>query len=333
MDFEIWPCDAYTGGVFKSCIKWRKCKETSKRPDFLAARMAGIVRMDRKEIRFLESEPVELSMKEDSETVYRCIIPRDALPSMKLRSLEVVYTIIVEVYYGVTREVRTKMFSVHPFGFKPLKKMENIIVHSDMIRVGNTDDTAFGEIVDFLRNKAGQDYGTTEEMVGRKMHFLEDFPRFMREVVERYKLESKGDIYFYVSMEGSEVEEDRYKVTVQDDEEEVATVEYGKLLVKEDTMMIWYKRNSKKTRIILEVTEFISGEVSNGEERLLKEFNSDMCLYKAVPLRVEHDCFTFDCKLFSVKFSYRIELDNLVFVLPISKASPRASLSIGGECR
>ncbi|KMV65423.1 hypothetical protein M970_090610 [Encephalitozoon cuniculi EcunIII-L] len=328
MEFEICSSDTYTGGIFKSCIRWKRRAETSQRLDFLTARVTGVVRINRKEVRFLESVPVELPVEESQETVYRCVIPRNALPSMQLKSLEVIYMITVEAYYGAMKEIETRVFGVHPVGFEPSKKMEGIVVHADMIRVGDGDGTAFGEIVGRLRNGFECSDGTIEEMARQKMHLLEDFPRTMNETVERYKLENKGDIYFYVSMEGSAVENGRHRVVARSAEKDIARIEYGLYLVKDEVMVIRYERNAKSTKITLKITEYINGEVAHDEERVLKEFNSDMCLYKTVPLKIEEDCFTFDCMLFSIRFLYKVELDGLTFVLPINKASPKAKINI-----
>ncbi|AFM98952.1 hypothetical protein EHEL_090570 [Encephalitozoon hellem ATCC 50504] len=328
MDLEICSFPAYTGGIFRSCIRWKKCGRASQRPSLLAARITGAVRIDGKEIKLLESTPVELRMEEGSETMYRCIIPRSAPPSMRLRSLEVVYTIIVEGYYGKKKNVRAEMFDVYPVGFEPSGKIESIIVHEDMIRIGDGDDTAFGEIVSSLRNKPASS-GTIAEMVEQKRHVLEEFPRFMNKVVERYKKESKGDIYFYVSIEGdSGVEVGRHRVNAWNGDEEVAKIEYRRHLIESDVMTIWYKRNIRSTRIVLMVAECIDGKVSSSEERVVKEFNSNMCLYKRVPVNVKHDWFTFDCALFSVRFSYRIEFDGVGFVLPVNKVSPKARIGM-----
>ncbi|AFN83716.1 hypothetical protein EROM_091000 [Encephalitozoon romaleae SJ-2008] len=329
MDFEIYSSDVYTGGVFKSCIKWKRCGYTSQKPGLLAARITGIVRIDGKEVKFLESTPVEIQMGEGIETIYRCTIPRNALPSMRLKSLEVVYMIIVEGYYGTKKDIRSEIFDVYPIGLEPPRKMESMIVHGDMIRIGDGDSTAFGEIVNSLRNKSEWSSGTIAEMVEQRMRILEEFPRFMNKVVERYREEIKGDIYFYVSMEDPKIEEDRHRVTAWNGDEEIAKIEYRKYLIENDTVEIWYKRNIKSTRITLRITEYIDGEISNDEEKVMKEFNSNMCLYKMVPLIIKHDWFTFDCTLFTIKFSYRIEFDGVGFVLPICKVSPKARKSIG----
>lgn len=328
MDFKIQSSDAYTGGVFKSCIKWKRYGYTSQRPGLLAARITGIVKIDGKEIKFLESTPVEIQMEDGSETIYRCTIPRNALPSMRLKSLEVLYMIIVEGYYGAKKDIRSEIFNVYPIGLEPPRKMESMIVHSDMIRIGDEDSTAFGEIVNSLRNKSERSTGTIAEMVEQKTQVLEEFPGFMNKVVERYREEIKGDIYFYVSMEDPKIEEDRHRVTAWNGDDEIAKIEYREYLIEDDMMEIWYKRNIKSTRIILRITEYIDGEISNDEEKVMKEFSSNMCLYKMIPLSIKHDWFTFDCTLFTIKFSYRIEFDGVGFVLPIRKVSLKTRKSI-----
>lgn len=328
MKLEICPSDCYSGGVFKALIRWVGGSSRQEAPDLLAARIVGVVRIGGNEVKFLESVPVQLVVCEGSDVVYRCVMPRGGLPSMRLRSLEVVYKMVVEMYYGKVRETESKVFEVHPVGFEPLKKMESVIIEADMIRIGDRDDTAFGEIVGRLRSGVGHVSGTLEEMVEQKMCLLEGFSGFMNRVVERYREEGKGDIYFYVSMGSPVIEDDRNRLVARDGEEEVARIEYGGHLIRNDRMVIRYKRNTKLTKILLRVAEYIDGEVCSEDERVLKEFRSDMCVRKTVLLAIDHECFTLDCGLFSVSFSYKVMLDGLVFVLPIRKVSPRARVSM-----
>lgn len=330
MDLEMTLDEVFVGGVLRATIRCGFCNDVFRTLKFVSVRMVGVVRINGRKIKFLESVPVQLPVTERrSETVYRCSMPGDSLPSIRASTFEVVYLLVVEVYHSHVKHVESKVFSVRPLGCVQSGNMirHSAVIHRDMIRVGDGEDTAFSRIVRSLRNGFECEFGSVESVVERKASLLSNFGDFMNRVVEEH--ESEGDIYFYTSADGMVVDGGRCRAVIYSHLGEIAKVEYSKVLVRDDVVEIFYRRDVCRTRIFVRTTEFMDGEVSKDSEELVSEFNSKMCTYKSVRVSLSsEDYFSFDCVALAVRFSYRIVFDGVEAVLPMKKASPVGRIRI-----
>lgn len=332
MDLEIVPEDAFAGDVFRAAVRWRLGEDVFAALKFVTARVVGALRSGDASAVILESVPVQLPVDgRMSEAVYRCTIPGDAVPSMRQACFEIEYLLVVDVYHSNAKSTASQVFEVLPVGLGMSRDIESRsrIIQSDMIRVDDLDDTAFGEIVRHLRKEPRSSPGVLEEVVERKICLLRNFEALMNHIVEDFRCRGKGDIYFYVCCD-KHVDGGRVRAIAFDSREEVCRIEYSRILVDEDLLELSYRRNVHTTRILMRIVEYVNGELSSETEVLVEEFRSDKCIYRAV--RVAAGCkawFSLDCKVVAVRFFYRVVFDHLEIALPVTKASARGRIEIG----
>ncbi len=320
--FEIYANDSFVGGIFRARIMVRKHFEQEEAMDvFVTARIVGALVINGYEIKILEAVPVQLVIQ-DNGANYACVIPRSSVPSMKLNSFEVLYRVVVEMYFRGTKEVETKMFEVYAVGFEPLKCMENVVICKEMIRVGEGEETAFEEIVRSVRRMLGESVDGIEDTVSSKARKIEDLGEFMDDVMHRFGALYKGDVYLHMSVDDFCVENERRKVVIKDGDMEIARVEYGKYLIDEDRMVVRYERMVKRTEVFIVVVECIDGEVYSEEEILIDAFESERCVFKEVSVMFDRrGCFTIEYGGICVRFVYRVVLDGKRYALPLLKIS------------
>lgn len=332
MDLKIIADPAHVGDLFRASIRYKFHDELFVTLRFITARVIGMMNVNGNKLKILESVPVQLPVGEStSKATYRCTIPREALPSIRCISFEIEYSLLVEVYHSNMKTVESKVFEVYPLGSGCTRGMMTgtIVIHADMIRTDDAEDTAFSTIVKYLRNGFKCEAGTIDRMVENKICLLGDISNFMNRVVEEYRMEGKGDVYFYVSDEEASVEGGMRKVSICDSGGEVARIEHRRLFVEDDLLVIYYARDVRMTKIFMKITEYVNNEITSDTEELLKEFDSSACAYKVIPIVFDpRSFFSFDCGLLAIRVFYKVVLDNLEFELPVNKISPRARVSM-----
>ncbi|KAM0672679.1 hypothetical protein CWI42_100050 [Ordospora colligata] len=322
MVFEIYANNSFVGGIFRARIMLKRCFKKDEVADvFVTARIVGVIIINGKEIKVLEAVPVQLQIEQCGAS-YACVIPKDSVPSMKLKSFEVEYRIVVEMYFRGVKETDAQVFEVYAAGFEPLKPMENVVICKEMIRVGSGEETAFEEIIRSLRRMLGGSMNGIEETVNSKARMIENLGGFMNDVTHRFRVLCKGDVYLYMSVDDISVENERRKIVIKEGDVEIARVEYGKYLIEEDRMVVRYERTVKFTEVFIVTVECINGEIYNEEEILVDAFESERCVFKEIFVLFDRrGCFTVEYGAICVKFAYRVVLDGKRYTLPLLKIS------------
>jgi hypothetical protein len=323
MELEIFSQKAFQGYIFSTEIR---CSFRDRNINCVTARVIGTARAREKRVRFLESVPVMLPIAAGESTAFfRCVIPKSAPPSVSFLDCAISYVLQVEVYYSTKKSLRTWDFRVHQSGLcKEFNISEAIIIHNDMIRTDVGDDTAFGMIVRRLRDgfKCG---GTTiEEVVEAKSKLIEDagFYDFMNRTVHKYDAENKGDIFCYISDDGTPVHRRTKKARIGDGRE-LCLIEYEDTFLKREEIRLFYRANINHSKIFINIRLFVNGKLHKQEEHLVAEFVSSMCTYRSIDADFpENSCFSFSSSLFEISFSYKVVLDGLEFLLPFTMLSP-----------
>jgi hypothetical protein len=293
-------------------------------PDYYTVHIECYIKTPLDTIQVLTSIPL-IHESPSVESYYKCLIPYNSLPSIKYKSYEIKYKLILNIFSKISKSTHEYPFEVYPSGIFTDYKYD-IFINSDMVRIdGDLDDsiTSFSEIVKFIRSvddecdiKKGNESSSETikcdkisdiKKINDKITSLNMYREVFATLLDRYK--NKGDIYFYIK-KAKKIINKLIECEIKQEGFPVILLKYTKIFENKMEIEIEYFKNVSNTKIYLVCK-------CNGEEEEtdLVNIDSSYAVYKKIEIAKKWDIFNIKTEYFSIEIFLRIFVDEFSFVI------------------